>query len=300
MKVGIIGAGSIGLLLASYLNSVFEVTLYTRTNEQAGEINLNGLHLNKEQQTIRSSVKAAPFSEWQGTEPFTIVAVKEHQLDAIIEDMADHSIHAKGLLFIQNGMGHLQKLDHISADNIFVGVVEHGALKLNAYTVCHNGNGAVKAAVYRGEAVLLHKVISALSTQFPIIYEEDYEQILLHKLIINAAINPLTAILQVSNGELVENEYYFKALKNLFEEIVYILNIKDPHSHFEKVTSICKNTAANRSSMLADIEAKRKTEVESIVGFLLQKANEQHKKVPLLTNLYYLIKGKEHAWRDSI
>ena len=47
MKIGIIGAGSIGLLFASYLSSAFSVTLYTRTSEQAKEINDHGLHLLK-------------------------------------------------------------------------------------------------------------------------------------------------------------------------------------------------------------------------------------------------------------
>jgi 2-dehydropantoate 2-reductase len=97
-----------------------------------------------------------------------------------------------------------------------------------------------------------------------------------------------------------KNQFYFKTLKIVFEEIIYILDIKDSKFHFERVISVCKNTAINRSSMLTDIETMRKTEVESIVGFLLQKANGQQKKVPLLTSLYYLIKGKEHAWRDSL
>jgi 2-dehydropantoate 2-reductase len=45
--------------------------------------------------------------------------------------------------------------------------------------------------------------------------------------------------------------------------------------------------------MLKDIEAGRDTEVDAILGFLLEEAIDQEKKAPLVENFYYLIKGKE-------
>jgi 2-dehydropantoate 2-reductase len=299
MDVAIIGAGSIGLLFASYLSSVFNVTLYTRTFEQADEIQRNALHLKKGGQQLKVYVKALPFSIWEGTEDFTIIAVKQHQLKAVLAKIMDLPLQPKNLFFLQNGMGHLALLKEISADNIFIGSVEHGALKMNAFTVCHNGAGLIKAAVFRGDPGQLHFFTSNVPPEFPIEITTDYYQMLINKLIINAAINPLTAILGVKNGDLLENEFYFLALKNLFDEIIYILDIDLPIQQFEQIISVCKNTAENRSSMLRDIEAKRTTEVESILGFLIKEAERQDKKAPQITSLYYLIKGKESTWRDS-
>ncbi len=42
MKIGIIGGGSIGLLLAGRLGKQHEVTLFTRTESQADRINRAG------------------------------------------------------------------------------------------------------------------------------------------------------------------------------------------------------------------------------------------------------------------
>lgn len=293
MEVGIIGAGSIGLLFAACLSCGFKVRIYTRTPEQAAEINKNGILVLKGSEQTRSIVHALPIKEWKGTEEMTIIAVKQYQLHEIIERMNQLPSVPGNLLFLQNGMGHLKLLEGVGADNIFVGSVEHGALKENAYTVSHNGAGMTNVAVYSGSPDRLDQFISFVPEEFPIRLKEDYYEMLLNKLIVNSVINPLTAILQVKNGALIQNQYYLQAIHNLFSEIAYILKLDKQERYLEQIINICKNTADNRSSMLKDLDAARPTEVDAILGFLLEEAVRQNKKAAQVENLYYLIKGKE-------
>jgi 2-dehydropantoate 2-reductase len=295
MKVGIIGAGSIGLLFASYINKVFDVTIYTRTEDQAFQINENGIMMRKNAVTTLSAVKARSISSWKGTEDFTIVTVKQYQLPAVLEVMKHLPAFPNNLLFLQNGMGHLKLLEKIKDINLFVGTVEHGALKENAFTVRHNGEGETNVALFRGELSSLQSFAVTVPSVFPIIVQEEYYSVLLNKLIVNAVINPLTSILHVKNGELVQNEYFFRSLKAVFDEISYILNLDHPEEHLRRVVKICKKTAENRSSMLKDIEANRLTEVDAILGFILEEANMQNKPAPLLESIYNFIKGKEQV-----
>ncbi|CRK80591.1 2-dehydropantoate 2-reductase [Neobacillus massiliamazoniensis] len=298
MQIGIIGAGAIGLLYASYLYNYFSVTIYTRTIEQADEINKHGLILQKESKQRISFVKSMPISKWNGTEDVTIIAVKQYQLNAVVDKIKQLMIVPKNLLFLQNGMGHLKLLEKIPAENIFVGSVEHGAMKVNMNTVCHNGEGVTKVAVFKGDPTALHVLATALPSDFLMNEHDDFYEMLLHKLIINAIINPLTAILQVENGQLLENPYYYKAARNLFAEVAAIVNLKHAEQHFEQICHICRQTAANRSSMLKDVEANRKTEIDAILGFLLEEATKNGKKAPLIETLYDLVKGKENGWRE--
>jgi 2-dehydropantoate 2-reductase len=46
--------------------------------------------------------------------------------------------------------------------------------------------------------------------------------------------------------------------------------------------------------MLKDIETGRKTEIDAILGFLLEEAQKQEKQAPIIKNLYLLVKGKEN------
>ncbi|MDR6124288.1 2-dehydropantoate 2-reductase [Bacillus sp. SLBN-46] len=295
MKVGIIGAGSIGLLFASYISKYYKVTVYTRTENQASQINENGIILQKKAERTVSFVKALPISKWKGTEDVTLITVKQYQLTPVLEIINQLPDYPDNLLFLQNGMGHLKWLKELKNKNIFVGTVEHGALKENAFTVSHNGKGATNVAPFRGDFSFLQNFSAAVPSDFPIHVQEDYYSMLMNKLIVNAVINPLTSILHVKNGELIQNEHFFRVLKNLFDEISFILNLDHPEEHLRQVMEICKKTAENRSSMLKDIEANRLTEVDAILGFILEEANKQEKQAPLLENVYHFIKGKEPA-----
>lgn len=299
MKVGVVGAGSIGLLFAAYLSRRFNVTVYTRTEEQASEINKFGILLKNSGRTI-SFVTALPFSEWQGMEDLSIITVKQYQLDDIIGHILQMPAEPENLLFLQNGMGHLEKLQSLAVPNLFVGTIEHGALRENSYTVSHNGFGVTNIAVFRGESNQLFRFISSAPEEFPFVFKERYEDMLLNKLIANAVINPLSAILKVENGDLIENPYYFKVLDSLFTEIAAVLELENAQSDLERVINICRTTAENRSSMLKDLEANRLTEIDAILGYILAKANKQDRKVPLLESLYYIIKGKENGGREVV
>ncbi|WP_026566363.1 2-dehydropantoate 2-reductase [Bacillus sp. UNC41MFS5] len=293
MRVGIIGAGSIGLLFAAYFSRILDVTIYTRTPEQATEINKYGIVLKKKGEQTISPMKALPINEWKGNEDLTIISVKQYQLQPIIERINQLPILPNNLLFLQNGMGHLKQLETIPLTNIFVGSVEHGALKENSNTVSHNGEAVTKVAVFKGDPSLLFECISLAPLEFPLVFKEDYFTMLLSKLVVNAVINPLTAILEVENGKLINNEYYFQVLKNLYSEVSSILNIENTEEQLRQIITICKNTSANRSSMLKDLEAHRMTEVDSILGYILEEAEHKGLKAPQVANLYYLIKGKE-------
>jgi 2-dehydropantoate 2-reductase len=299
MNIAIVGAGSLGLLFASYLSSAFSVTLYTRTDGQAEEIRQNGLFLKTGSQITRTQLSVYPVSEWQGTEELTIVAVKEYQLESIIQKINDLKNPVPAILFIQNGMSHLELLRTLPVNTILIGSVEHGAVKENENTVLHHGKGDMNIAVYKGDGTLIRKFVSLAPTNFPITIKDNYYDMLVNKLIANAVINPLTAILRVNNGELVNNSFYYKALTAFFSEISVILNLTNPDEHLKNIINICKKTADNRSSMLKDIEKNRRTEVDAILGFILAEAKRNGKKAVVTEGYYYLVKGKEKDRGDS-
>ena len=63
MRIGIIGGGAIGLLFANYLSEKHDVTIYTRTQEQAELLNRDGLNFIVDGQVQTKKVKANQISE---------------------------------------------------------------------------------------------------------------------------------------------------------------------------------------------------------------------------------------------
>ena len=90
---------------------------------------------------------------------------------------------------------------------------------------------------------------------------------------VNAAINPLTALWRVPNGALLASADRRWLLARLVEEAAnvarargLVLPFEDPVAYTE---GVCRSTAANRSSMLQDVERGRPTEIDSINGIII-------------------------------
>ncbi|WP_147531915.1 2-dehydropantoate 2-reductase [Bacillus marasmi] len=291
MKIGIIGGGSIGLLFAYYLNRAASVTLYTRTQEQADKINREGLCLKYRDHLHHTYISGKTVDSWQGQEDLTIITVKQYQLEAVFEKIRQHSNTEGRLLFLQNGMGHIKHLKEITDREVFVGSVEHGAYRNSENIVTHTGEGVTRLAVINGDRSFLEGFQIKMPESFPFLIEDHYYQMLVKKLIVNAIINPLTAVLKVPNGELITNPHYHKSMKNLFQELMSVLDVEHHDKLFKHVLNVCENTSSNRSSMLKDIESHQPTEIDAILGYVLEEAEKKGIQVPLIETFYHLIKG---------
>lgn len=305
MKIGIIGAGAVGLLSAFYLASTHDVTIYTRTLEQAKLLESDGLQMERGGNCYTTHlIQAKPFSAWANEDELTVVTVKQYQLETVVRQMAafgrEHSELTWGsILFLQNGMGHLELLHHLNHWQLFLGTVEHGALRLLENKVAHTGIGTIKIASYTGDLSYLRRLLEKPIAFFPLVLENNYEQMLVSKLTVNAIINPLTAVLRERNGALVENPYYFSVLKKMFEEVHTILQLTDKTEAFKHIVRVCKQTAKNKSSMLKDTLEGRPTEIDAILGYLLSRAEKQGQDAPIIELLYALIKGSEFSGEEG-
>lgn len=293
MKIAIIGGGSIGLLFSYYLNEYHEVTLYVRNPLQKEKIASEGIVLQSKQNSAIADVQVKLISEWGNhNEELSIICVKQYQLEGVLRNAILSTNHP--YLFLQNGMGHLKRIDQFNLSVAMVGTVEHGAYRVNENVVVHTGVGRTNIAFYKGKNdELLHSFVKSISNSFTFQIEDDYKFLLQRKLVVNALINPLTAVLKVNNGLLLENAHYFHIFNELFKEIKGILELKEEQVYYENTLNVCRNTSQNRSSMLKDIEEGRQTEIDAILGYLIEEAEKRNMKAPIVTTLFHIIKGSE-------
>ena len=276
MRIGIIGGGSIGLLLAGRLGRGHKVTVFTRTESQAdaincaGGINIKGIH------PVFTECKAETLSPSStvGDQELLIVTVKQGAIEAVLPSI--HHLKSP-IVFLQNGMTHLKKLDSLHSASVYVGITEHGALRNHETETIHTGLGSVRIGLYKGER--RDDIFDAIHHEFPIEIVSDIYPRLIEKLVVNACINPLTAVLETC------------------KEVCRGLGIEEgEHRDYqEKVLLICERTADNKSSMLRDMELRRKTEIESILGFCLEEAEKRKEKVGMVSSLYMMVKGLEES-----
>ncbi|WP_242297028.1 2-dehydropantoate 2-reductase [Bacillus cereus group sp. BfR-BA-01382] len=291
MKIGIVGPGAIGLLYTFYLQkSNQNVTLFTRTAKQAEELNETGVTCIRDRtcETVYPSVLPIESMVAQNLD-YIFIAVKQYHIDDILPFVEG----AASLIFLQNGMSHLQKMLNIGCENIAVGIVEHGAKKEGGHIVHHTGVRVTKFGVVCGQSIHFESVFHSFPVSyFPVQIETDWKEIMHKKLVVNVCINPLTALLGVKNGELTKNRFFYQMMEQVFQEVAFLIR-GEKEMVWQMVRNVCEGTSRNTSSMLADVRANRQTEINAIVGYVLEEAKKQQRPVPTLQFLFDAIKGLE-------
>jgi 2-dehydropantoate 2-reductase len=124
---------------------------------------------------------------------------------------------------------------------------------------------------------------------------DNAESLVWSKLVINAAINPLTAILRVPNGKLLESEPARSLLGELAREAAAVagalaipLNFPDPVAAAENVA---QRTSHNYSSMYQDVLRGAPTEIDAICGAIVRLGRQAGVPVPVNEVLWKLVKG---------
>jgi len=124
-------------------------------------------------------------------------------------------------------------------------------------------------------------------------WRADMTERLVEKVAINCCINPLTAIHRVKNGELLL-ETHREQVTTVITEVSSVLDdLGYPALSIElgrRVHEVITDTAENRSSMLNDVMAGRRTEADAIVGWLLRQTKRD---LPALTALATQLRALE-------
>lgn len=293
METVVIGAGAVGMLVASFFSKEHNVTLVARKVEQAEALNRDGLkRINLDGTIEHSMVNGVTELPNINADTVIIVAVKYGQLQSIYPQLSLLPEDTP-LLFLQNGLAHFEEALTLPQKNIAFGSCQFGAQKKDDCTVIHRGFGVLKLAIECGNKEPFTLLQVKEEPYFPLELTSHAEQMLFEKALLNCLINPITALLRVKNGHLVEHQATLKLLEQLFVELKNAFPVEMDKFHFDNVLSLCEKTASNTSSMLADVLNERTTEIDTIALAIIQKAKKKGKNLPTLTTLYYLIKATE-------
>lgn len=288
LQIGIIGGGAIGLLISSYLSEHHQVTLYVNRQEQVNLIESEEIHRYENGSFAGKNRIQVKQVEELVTADCLFVCVKQAGIQDVIA-ILNGLTRPSPVIFTQNGMGHHLYLEEL-AHPTYLGIIEHGAVRMSDNQVNHLGNGQIKLASATGNNAEANLLVQKLTqATFPFTYVEDAVQLAKEKLIVNAVINPLTALFDVDNGEILQNPSIHRLAEKLCREAAEVLELPFKES-WEAVQKIARVTGKNTSSMRADIIHRRKTENEAISGYLLQITN---RVIPYTDFVYEAIRALE-------
>lgn len=306
MKIAIIGSGAMGSLYGGILaENGHEVHFIDVFKEHVDAINSNGLCIikNGEERYIKN-VKAFVDSSSIGIVDLAIVFVKSTITDIAVE--GNKSILGKDtiVLTLQNGLGNIEKINKVvDISQIIVGTSANGASFVEPGKIRHSGHGGTVLGEISGEVTKrikeIHKIMN-LDELGNAKISQNVMSLIWEKLIVNCGINPLTALTNMKNGELLENRESEEILENIVAEAIIVAeksNIKLSFDNSNYCKEVCRATSENTSSMLSDVLNNRKTEIMNINGAIVRIGEELGIDTPYNRVLTSLILLKEKTYK---
>ncbi|PIC81480.1 hypothetical protein CSV75_06825 [Sporosarcina sp. P18a] len=288
MRFVVVGAGSIGLLIGSYLaQHQANVIFWVRREEQVKHLRSG---LVREPENFTYEVDSTIHIKELPLDALWIIAVKYDALHAVLSEISALPIQPD-LLFIQNGIGHLSLIEQYPLGHVSFATVEHGAKRINDRTVSHNGIGPINIVENEKIAPTIQWMQEIDPHNFPITTQRNAKQLLFRKVLINCAINPLTALLEIRNGQLLENPYFHLLFRQLCEELLNNFEEYSDLLSYDDIEEVCRRTADNQSSMLVDRIKGRNMEIETILTAVLKEINQKGGNAPFLQILETTLLG---------
>jgi 2-dehydropantoate 2-reductase len=295
MEILIFGAGSLGSLLGGLLARPHDVTLVGR-DPHVTAVREDGLRI-----TGVETLTARPAATTDGrgaSADLALVTVKTHDTAAAARDLATGDVGA--VCSLQNGMGNEETLSARLDAPVLAGTTTHGARLVDPGHVAWLGRGQVTVGPWRpaDAADTSERVAAAFrAAGLDAVATVDVRRRLWEKLAINAAINPVTALARVENGALAPPGALADLARRAGAEAARVARADGVELPTATVTdavdAVVGETARNRSSMHQDVAAGRRTEVEAINGYVIDRAEAAEVSVPVNRTLAALVRGWE-------
>jgi 2-dehydropantoate 2-reductase len=311
-NVLIYGAGAIGSFMGYLLSEIdgnngrmIENVALLGKRSHIKRIKESGLRINSQEgsklfrfQYCFSSLEDLKESEFSPS--LIIVCVKTYSLSRVCNE-----IKASGMLMgklkdvtfilLMNGMGNHELFD-IESCTVHEGITSIGILFSEDGLIELKGAGKTVLEDVIEAGIKEFIEVRFKEKRFEIEFASDFKNQQWNKLFANAVINPITAITREKNGIVLSME-----LESLVEKIIEeCLSVAKEEGYLfsksnvlESVLSVASKTFMNTSSMLQDVLNRRRTEIESINGYVIRLADKHAIPVPVNKTLFALLKVME-------
>lgn len=308
MKYCIIGAGSVGGYFGARLQENGEEVTYI-VRERKKE------HLDKEGLKIRSylgdsdlKVKSVVSPEDAGECDILILAIRNFNLsDDVMNNVAYLGKKGSKIISLLNGIEHIERLrHHVKDSNIIGGSAFIDSRLSDDGTIVHRGQTPTitLGPIAEGQEKIIEEVISSFRKAG--IKSDSVPDLLtsLWRKYIFVLLGSFTGVTGTNIGEIVSNKYLDSGLESLAYEIKSVAvaeNVIIDDSNVREMLEEIRGMRKEWKSLLTeDIEAGKNTELESLWGYLVKKAEKHDLNVPLSRFSYGMLGLKTGATRKNV
>ena len=322
LRITVLGSGSVGLAIAAtYVRAGLDVTVLAR-GAVVKLLRQNGITVSGVSGEHQIEPEGLIVSDAENPNPedldcdLLIVATKAYQVHQVLADLMRRTpsrFAPRAVLLLQNGWGSADEARSVLPDGVkifssimMIGIERRSPTHVNVNvqaspirvgTLFAAASDEVREAVELGKLGFL-----------PITYEENIEPAILNKLLFNTCLNAIGALTKMTYGQLVSNDHTRKLIVSVADETIRVIQAerkqtlsRDGADYVEKTLTpfVLPKAAAHRSSMLQDVEAGRRTEIDYLNGAVVRMGERQEILTPYNDAISSLIRARERGDQAS-
>jgi 2-dehydropantoate 2-reductase len=297
MRIGIIGAGAMGTLFGFHLATVGDVTMLDDNEAVAGGVERDGLRVNDEApRNVRVARQARDLYDSQ----VLFLFVKAVDTLRALRAFAGELDPSAPVVSLQNGIGNEDAIKTAlgGAVPVMVGITTESAHTVEPGHVrsSEEGNTSIGAmTASQTTARTVTELLTRSGLQASVVY--DIRPHLWGKLVANASVNALSALLDCEAGEIPRDANAARLAEALAEEtagVAAALKINLPFVNpWQYVTDVVALGADAKSSMAYDLESGHPSEIDHINGAVVAFGRRTGTPTPYNDAMVRLIKARE-------
>ncbi|MFH0810554.1 MAG: 2-dehydropantoate 2-reductase [Pseudomonadota bacterium] len=314
MNIGVVGPGAMGCLFGGLLaRGAHKVVLLDYKSGRAARIRKTGVAIEGPTGTLSVAVEATASVKGGEGLDLIIFCVKAYDTKAAAGRIKPVVGPDTLVLTLQNGLGNVEALEEVfGPGRVLAAVTGQGATLLGSGRVRHAGFGKTYIGwpkpeladdpARREQAAAVAEVLRVAGMETEVV--PRIRNYVWHKLILNAAINPLGALLRLKNGDLLNSEKAMELIPDLVREAVAVARftgvLLPAEDYMAEVRALLEQTKDNSCSMLQDVARGRRTEVAYINGALGQTAQSFGMDISVNQLLAALVEATELSYTQQI
>ena len=282
-RVAIVGAGALGTLLAScFSRAGIRTRVLVRSAERART-------LRREAPASESTDEAAALLP----ATFLFLCVKSYQTGEAAARIATAvAATPVPVVSLQNGWGHLEILERaLPGTALIAGTTSLGAFWDEEGRLHESTAGITTLALWtpeaEGQAASAARLFVAANLRAET--APNARENLWRKLVLNVAVNPLTAVHDIVNGAVADSPALYALAVAAAREAVAVGaargHLHAPYDPDPLLRALLRDTSGNRSSMAEDLAHGRKTEADAILGAVMREAAAAGVRAPVIASL---------------
>jgi 2-dehydropantoate 2-reductase len=244
-----------------------------------------------------------------GPYDFVLVCTKSFDSASAAQDLAAHESRVGGqarLVLLQNGWGNAEAFCACFEKNrVYSGRVITGFRRSrpNEVEITVHADAIHIGSLFHADLATVAGLCEAIADGgIPCEESNAIEQDLWAKMLYNCALNPLGALLGVPYGTLAEQPTTRGLMDRIVEEVFAVMRAAGYTTHWQTPAQflaafyerLVPDTAEHKSSMLQDITAGKRTEIDALTGAVIALAARHGLDVPYNHTLYQLIRFIEN------